>query len=133
MPIVATKYGPVYYAADQHFFMNQPFALRTNRSPIHMPRWASRITLTVTDVRVQRLQEISQDDAIAEGIEFRPDSGWATWNSDGSMRCGGSPMPIDAYRCLWTNINGTGAWDENPWVAAYTFTVERHNIDKVEA
>jgi hypothetical protein len=65
---------------------------------IHMPRWASRITLELTDVRVERLQEISQADVIAEGIPTQTD-----------------------YRRLWDSINGAGSWDANPWVWALTF------------
>lgn len=80
---------------------------------IHMPRWASRLTLVVTDVRVQRLQDISRDDCIAEGAP-PPDGAY-------SMR--------DSFRMLWEGINGAGSWDANPWVAAISFVVHRANID----
>lgn len=94
---------------------------------IHMPRWASRITLTVTDVRVQRLQEISEADAIAEGFPNR----WAL-DRRGTP---GAPLvelnPIRWYRDLWDSLNGAGAWASNPWVAAYTFTVALGNIDQI--
>ena len=80
---------------------------------IHMPRWASRLTLTVTDVRVERLQDISEADAVAEGA--------STWIA--SYRLG--------YERLWNSINGPGAWEANPWVVAVSFTVGRHNIDRV--
>lgn len=86
---------------------------------IHMPRWASRLTLTVTDVRVERLQGISEADARAEGV-FVPEAQYAQQ---------GSRAPVLAYGALWTDLNGDGAWEANPWVAAYTFTVERRNID----
>lgn len=86
------------------------------RSPIHMPRWASRITLTVTDVRVQRVQEISEADAWAEGVQAR---GCTRWESEGRDRFAG----------LWEQIHGEGSWDANPWVAAITFTAEARNID----
>ena len=93
---------------------------------IHMPRWASRLTLTVTDVRVQRLQEISEGDARAEGCEptgcakvLAPEDGFPSYRS--------------AYDILWEAINGTGSWDANPFVAAYTFTVEHCNIDQARA
>lgn len=78
-----------------------------------MPRWASRLTLTVTDVRVQRLVEISEADAFVEGACRR--------NYDGPAR--------DAFRDLWNAIHGPNAWAANPWVAAYTFSAERRNID----
>lgn len=80
------------------------------RPSIHMPRWASRITLEVTDVRVERLQDISEADAIAEGAEpllVPPD--------------GGSTPHVEGFRSLWESINGPGSWDANPWVWVITF------------
>lgn len=76
---------------------------------IHMPRWASRITLEITEVRVQRVQEISGHDAISEGVgeiasEY-PDL-----------------QPTELFRELWNSINGKKApWESNPWVWAITF------------
>jgi len=94
------------------------------RPSIHMPRWASRLTLTVTDVRVQRVQEITPADAIAEGI--RPSANSQTIDCD-------TPNPIDGFRALWNSIHGIDAWGANPWVAAITFDVLRHNIDAAPA
>lgn len=79
------------------------------RPSIHMPRWASRITLEVTEVRVERLQAISEADARAEGFEL------------GAPPC--TDAPIRWYRHLWDQINGAGAWDANPWVWAVSFRV----------
>lgn len=93
-----------------------------HRPSIHMPRWASRITLTVTDVRVQRLQDISCADAFAEGV--------ARIANSLSIDCD-TPDPRKDFRTLWDGINakrGHG-WDSNPWVAAYTFTPKLGNID----
>lgn len=106
------------------------------RPSIHMPRWASRLTLTVTDVRVQRLQDISEEDAIAEGISVGKPMAEVP-GSRGDIYHDGVTDPIDgwtrdpveAYRHLWEYINGAGSWDANPFVAAYTFEVERRNID----
>lgn len=100
-------------------------------SSIHMPRWASRLTLVVTGVQVERLNSISPADVRAEGIEWR-EGCWGTWNADDTMRCGGSPDPIEAFRCLWINIHGTGAWDINPWVCAVAFTPHPRNIDAMD-
>jgi len=83
------------------------------RSPIHMPRWASRITLEITGVRVQRLQEISTADAIAEGIKVHPDFHDKPRDSLYS--------PAQAYRDLWDQIHGADAWEKNPWVWALEF------------
>jgi hypothetical protein len=102
------------------------FADQKWRPSIHMPRWASRLTLTVTEVRVQRLQNISEADAVAEGI-IATHEGWAT---DAHGRHWG-PTARDAYRILWNDLHGPGSWDANPWVVAVTFTVQRGNIDEV--
>jgi hypothetical protein len=107
------------------------------RQGMHMPRWASRITLTVTEVRVQRLQEISETDALAEGIIGVP-GGTAVTGSPFAVETGGvgrcvGDTAAEAYHSLWNYINGPGSWDVNPWVAAYTFTVERGNIDQARA
>jgi hypothetical protein len=77
------------------------------RPSIHMPRSLSRITLEITDVRVERLQDISEADAEAEGFEL------------GSPPC--IYNPTGWYRSLWEEINGAGSWGANPWVWAVSF------------
>lgn len=89
------------------------------RSPIHMPRWASRLTLIVTDVRLENLQDITPRDAMEEGVEGKGP------RSD-VVPCNGWRM---AFADLWNRIHGQGAWDDNPTVAAIRFTVHRQNID----
>ncbi len=102
---------------------NGPRSLSDRQRPsIHMPRWASRLTLTVTDVRVQRLQEISAADAEAEG------AGHEAGVTGGQAR--------EAFGLLWDRIHGIhgpSAWTANPWVVALTFTVARRNIDAGDA
>lgn len=99
------------------------------RQAMHMPRWASRITLEVTGVKVERLQDCSEVDAVAEGIER------ASWRSDKWLNylhpAGAFVEPIQSYQSLWDSINGPGAWDKNPWVAAYTFRPILGNIDQI--
>lgn len=97
-----------------------------NVPPIHMPRWASRLTLTVTDVRVQRLQDISEADAMAEGVARLPPlmtevPGATCTIADVTHRNG--------FRDLWNSLHGPDAWYHNPWVVALTFTVQHRNID----
>ncbi|MDR6818452.1 hypothetical protein J2X76_003629 [Neorhizobium sp. 2083] len=99
------------------------------RPSIHMPRWASRLTLTVTDVRVEWLQDISGSDAIAEGADITREM---TMTGPMVKVAPGTYLsPIAWYHRLWDEINGEGSWDANPWVVAYTFTVERGNIDQI--
>jgi hypothetical protein len=94
-------------------------------SPIHMPRLASRLTLTVTDVRVQQLQDISEADCAAEGI-LRTDSGHFDYHEHAEIRF---TTALGAYRDLWNSLHGPDAWAANPWVIALTFTVSKCNID----
>ncbi|EPE95745.1 hypothetical protein [Rhizobium grahamii] len=117
--------APSVFPSKSH---NTDGSLRWQPS-IHMPRWASRLTLIVTDVRVEHLQDISDDDAIAEGITEEHVGGYAGWSGrpDGGIW----PNPSNAYWDLWDYINGEGAWGLNPWVVAYTFTVHRQNIDSL--
>lgn len=84
---------------------------------IHQPRWASRLTLTVTDVRVERLQDCSARDAIAEGIRGNEFEGWFDYGP-GEKHCEFLVDPRQSYRTLWNSINGDGTWEANPWVAA---------------
>lgn len=103
------------------------------RSPIHMPRWASRLTLIVTDVRVQRLQDISRGDAVAEGIEQDPAT-MAFWGADGQGVGGATTLWAHAsmaFRDIWNSIHGPAAWGANPWVCAISFTVIPRNIDQI--
>ena len=77
------------------------------RPSIHMPRWASRVTLEVTSVWVERLQDISDTDCVREGVtpaECTDCDGW-----------------VNAYSVLWESINGPGSWEANPWVWVVTF------------
>ena len=82
-----------------------------------MPRWASRLTLIVEAVKVERLQDISEEDARAEGCADAP----------GTF----SPSAIGVFANLWRNLHGPDAWSENPWVAAIRFRVIRTNIDAI--
>ncbi len=81
---------------------------------IHMPRWASRITLEITSVRVERLQDISEADALAEGVT---DDGSLVTDLAGNDRGGA----FAAFATLWEVINGADSWDDNPWVWAIEF------------
>jgi hypothetical protein len=91
-------------------FAGEELEAREWRPSIFMPRWASRILLEVTAVKVERLQDIDRFDCYAEGIDKRRSE---------------VPNPRAAYAALWDTINGKGSWDANPWVWAYTFQVER--------
>jgi hypothetical protein len=102
------------------------------RPSIHMPRIASRITLEITGVRVERLQAISEADACAEGVirEFLPPDP-DNFHPPGSYGYvpGHLPFPQgrihvtakEAYQDLWESINGPGSWDANPWVWCIEF------------
>lgn len=122
----AREDGTLVYAADglTPYEAEQP----TWKPSIHMPRWASRILLEVTDVRVERLQDIGEQQALAEGIvgvDFRPDDGFPICRGymvgpdDGS-----TPLETHASKAfagLWRSINGPDSWDGNPWVWVVEF------------
>jgi len=93
--------NPTLYRADA---LPEYERLRWKPS-IFMPLWASRITLKIEGVRVERLQEISEADAKAEGVSHSCDRD-----------------DVDAYRELWESINGPGSWSENPFVWVITFS-----------
>lgn len=98
--------GPAYqYAADDQY----PVPERWKPS-IHMPRAASRITLEVVNVRVERLHDISEEDAKAEGVTLK-----GTSRYEGEAR--------DAFEALWCSINGDDSWKANPWVWVIGFKV----------
>ncbi len=112
---------------------------------IHMPRWASRFTATIMQVRAQRLQDISDADAAAEGVEAldsedhceREEFDHALCGNCGGRRlydalgpnmgvmpdtdCRDCDTHVKRYRWLWESINGEGSWEANPWVWAITY------------
>ncbi len=141
----------IFYRADDRY---SPSGCRW-RSPLHMPRWGSRMTLVVTDVRRQTLQEINEDDARAEGCEVHPFPGpwWQGYRDDGDgelmhQEAVGDqppnwmidPKPMcskhldrsarDAFRALWMDLHDIESWRSNPDIVALTFTTELRNIDE---
>lgn len=86
---------------------------RKKRPSIHMPRWASRITLEITGVRVERLHDISESDAIAEGVRHDP----------ADLERGMAYTPTDLFLNLWESINGKESLESNPWVWVIEFKV----------
>lgn len=106
----------VWYRANN----NRPtWAERRWRPSIFMRRPLSRLLLEVTDVRVQRLQDISEADAKAEGIEY-VDDGRGHYGVRGVDGTHGWTA-AESYGRLWESINGAGSWDRNPWVWAVNF------------
>jgi hypothetical protein len=106
-----------------------------HRQGMHMPRWASRLTLTVEAVRIERLQEISRDDAIAEGLLLASNVLEEFWRWPEPHHENLWLSPPAAYRHLWGILHTAEGerWDDNPFVVALTFKVERGNIDRLAA
>lgn len=92
------------------------------RVSIHMPRWASRTTLRILEVGVERLGGISNADAIAEGVE--------TLDIPETPQGGLALFPVAKYATLWDSINGAGSWGLNPWVWVILYEVIAQNIDE---
>lgn len=103
------KSGNVDFAADWSDTQRN-FAGKW-RPSIHMPRWASRITLRIADVRVERLQDITEDDARAEGVGYK-NPGYLP-GTKGNW--------IGSFAYLWNHLNGPDAWNANPWVWVINF------------
>lgn len=106
---------PIWYWADGN---PEGGDWTRNKPSIHMPRWASRILLEVTGVRVEKLRDISESDAKAEGARSADPATGRECILDPSM---GSYRLH--YRDIWESINGPGAWDANPWVWVIEFKV----------
>jgi len=132
---------PIYYAADPDHRDSEPGCAEKLRPGMFMMRWASRLTLIVTDVRVQRVQEMegqhpSESDAIAEGVNAIHHGDGAVYYSAFRDWPDGKNWidPTDAFRELWDSLNAARgfSWDTNPWVAAYTFRPILSNIDNLK-
>lgn len=111
-----TVYGYTYKANDNIIDKIQKW-----RPSIFMPKEAARIFLEATNVRVERLQDISEEGAIAEGIK-------PTWINDDKAQCKyknyindgrGSLDPVESFKSLWESINGKDSWERNPFVWVY--------------
>lgn len=113
--------GHVWYDASDEGYRN--VANNKLRPSIHMPRWASRLTLVVTGTKVERLQDISKADVMAEGILDR----------DGAPMADVYAGWHEPFAALWTRLHGKESWDENPEVVALSFSVVKANIDAPEA
>jgi hypothetical protein len=116
------------------------------RPSIHMPRTASRLTLEVTERRSQKLQWLTDEDAVAEGIYPRQHAELGElWSFDVEGLAGvrdytsvtvtpaGFSKPSHAFRRLWELLHGGNSWDRNPEVVALTFKVHKVNVDKMGA
>lgn len=108
----ADTWAPFYYDADglsgQDAANFKAWAFK-RRPSIHMPKAFSRLTLELTDVRVERLQDITEEDAMAEGVDWKNYAGLARFTAR-KLFCN-----------LWKSINGKRSWDLNPWVWVETF------------
>ena len=114
--------GLITYRADHDWIdeMRQETVCTAKWTPsIHMPRWASRITLEITAVRVERLNDISQEDAQAEGMEL---TGWIpSCSNPDNAGFDETFTPYDNFAMLWESIYGEESWSANPWVWVIEF------------
>lgn len=117
----------IYYRADGECCEQIPECMcategKPNWTPsIHMPRWVSRITLEITGVRVERLNEISEADAIAEGVESQLSGSDIVFRNYKKGQQGWTQVARCSFEWLWESINGPGSWAANPWVWVVEF------------
>lgn len=122
-------WSPVVFRATTEGYAWGMYGPPKWRPAIHMPRTASRITLTVTGVKVERLHDISEQDAKAEGVPTL-----VARNQSGNVQLHSSEKM--AFALLWDSLNGKregAAWADNPWVVAVSFRPELRNIDAAPA
>lgn len=123
----------IHYPADGYItdWAMGPDHFRKNRPSIFIPRWASRITLEITNVRVERLQDISEDDADAEcfGGDY-PGNVLPDLFPGDSERWSHLSMP-ECFARLWESINGADSWKSNPWVWCISFKPIIANINSL--
>jgi hypothetical protein len=122
---------PARYRAPEHCLFRASWTGTTIiwRPSIFMPKWAARLWLEITDVRVERLQETSEEDCLAEGIvkctvtkgRVRGDPDYDMFALEPGDHCRWEMTPQTVYRKLWESINGDGSWDVNPFVWAISF------------
>lgn len=129
-----TKTGfPHHHYADKNVFTNRDS--EKWKPSIHMPKEACRIFLEVKSVRIERLQQISEHDAIAEGIEMVKSSiiypAWANYNLDDIEDVPYYSNPIDSFKSLWESIYGRQSWASNPWVYAIEFEIIQLNYEQM--
>lgn len=142
-PLFVGHAGAAAFKADDTFI-----GCHRWKPSIHMPRWASRLTLEVTEVRRQDLWDITTADAMAEGLftatsaelcihedadgqlipDRTPGRRWY-WAAEGLKV---SSCPREAYRALWDHLHGVGSFDSGPEVVALSFTVHPVNIDSLD-
>jgi hypothetical protein len=116
--LIVDNHVDYLYRADTHTGLEKRDGDQKWKPSIHMPRVACRLMLEITGVRVERLNDISEADAIAEGCCYR---GWNI--SDWKNPTGDSiaPIAVNNYASLWQEINGAGSWAANPWVWVVEF------------
>lgn len=117
-----TAMPAIYDGVDAGYIFKADQPDRKTRSwkpCIHMPKTACRIFLQITDIRVERLQDITDKDAVLEGIESDKKGYFKDYMSE--LGSAGSMGPYASFMTLWTSLNGPTAWDGNPWVWVLTF------------
>jgi len=121
-PLVVGNERDFIYRADHHAGLEKRDGDQKWKPSIHMPRIACRLMLEITGTRVERLNEISVEDAIAEGIEPVRNI-WKLYGERIKGTAGATGQPRKSYASLWKSINGNGSWAANPWVWVVEFKV----------
>jgi hypothetical protein len=132
LPRDLPPYAHIYYAAntDKDWEMQSDGGIIGRwRSPRYMPYAISRITLNVTDVRIEELQAISNGDMAREGVIPQPSGESTYYTVEGTSI--NRIMPVYAFIEFWNSINGEGSWEKNPAVRVISFDVSQGMVEDI--
>jgi hypothetical protein len=132
-PKTSYSEGIVYHADKVKALGMDEYSDRHKWKPsIHLPKTLSRITLTITAVKVERLQDITGKDAFAEGVDRQECYGPECPDGPNGCNQRGCHGAREGFQRIWQSLNAKRApWDSNPWVVAVTFEVHKCNIDRM--
>jgi len=141
LPIADTRDAADAWLALNHYRSGGKRSRRGKPVPsIHMPRWVSRLTLPVVSVRLQRLLDITEEDAEAEGVCHFAEQGHGAGSFEGlsgaertARVCSIYGSCREAFRALWESLHGPASSNANPWVVAVGFDIHHANMDALEA
>lgn len=123
--VYRSKHDKVYYKFDYYqnnqLINGEPYAHDGWKNKLFMPESAARYVIKITDVKVERVQDISEEDSMAEGVESIEGLAGTFYRSYQRINAHAFTQAKFSFRTLWESINGKESWEKNPWVWVYHF------------